>query len=91
MSGGFFDYDQYRIGNIIDGIEREINRQEQGLNEYLTLEPATLDKFRDAVYYLKVAQIYAQRVDWLLSGDDGETSFHNRLTQDLEELVREYI
>ena len=86
MSGGFFDYDQYRIGNIIDGIEREINRQEQGLNEYLTLEPTTIDKLHDAVYYLKVAQTYAQRVDWLLSGDDGETSFCERLAEDLRKI-----
>ena len=83
MSGGFFDYDQYRIGYIIDKLEREINRQEQGLNEYLTLKPETLDKLHDAVYYLKVAQTYAQRVDWLLSGDDSENSFYERLVEDL--------
>jgi hypothetical protein len=30
--------------------------------------------------------VYAQRVDWLVSGDDGEESFITRLAEDLKEL-----
>jgi hypothetical protein len=30
-----------------------------------------------------LAKIYAQRVDWFLSGDDGEETFHERLKEDL--------
>jgi hypothetical protein len=33
-----------------------------------------------------MAEIYAQRIDWLLSGDDGEDSFRERLKEDLEKL-----
>lgn len=32
------------------------------------------------------AQVYAQRIDWLLSGDDGEDNFHLRLKEDLANL-----
>ena len=35
---------------------------------------------------LKVAAIYAQRIDWLLSGDDGEESFKRRLKEELDAL-----
>ena len=35
---------------------------------------------------MKTAAIYAQRIDWLLSGDDGEQSFKERLKEDLDEL-----
>jgi hypothetical protein len=35
---------------------------------------------------LKIAQVYAQRVDWLVSGDDGEESFITRLDEDLNKL-----
>ena len=35
---------------------------------------------------LKKAYIYAQRVDWLLSGDDGNESFIERLTEELNKL-----
>ena len=38
---------------------------------------------------LKIAQVYAQRVDWLVSGDDGEDSFHSRLNKELSEIKGE--
>lgn len=46
----------------------------------------TLSEFRKAVEILKQAEVYAQRIDWLLSGDDGEESFHERLKEDLTKL-----
>ena len=33
---------------------------------------------------MKKAAIYAQRIDWLVSGDDSEESFHARLKRDLK-------
>ena len=48
----------------------------------------TLLEFKNAIYYLKMAQIYAQRVDWLVSGDDGELSFLQALKYDLAKLER---
>ena len=53
---------------------------------YYCYEPKTIEKFKEAYRKLKEAYIYAQRIDWLLSGDDGEDSFHKRLKSDLEEL-----
>ena len=47
--------------------------------------PETLLEFQNAVNYLKLAQIYSRRVEWLLSGDDGEDSFIKRLKEELEE------
>jgi hypothetical protein len=43
-------------------------------------------KFKEGIEALKKAYVYAQRIDWLLSGDDGEESFLRRLEEDLEEL-----
>ena len=45
-----------------------------------------IEKFKEAVIALRKAAVYAQRVDWLLSGDDGEETFLERLKKDLEEL-----
>jgi hypothetical protein len=45
-----------------------------------------IEKFKEAVIVLRKAAVYAQRVDWLLSGDDGEETFLERLKKDLEEL-----
>lgn len=44
----------------------------------------TLAEMRKGVEILKKAAIYAQRIDWLLSGDDGEDTFRERLREDLE-------
>jgi hypothetical protein len=37
---------------------------------------------------LRVAAVYAQRIDWLLSGDDGEESFLKRLKEELGQLEK---
>lgn len=99
MSGGCFDYNQYRINDIADSIERELNRQgkEKPKDElyfddeyfekyYYTYPEIVQEKMREAVKQLKIAAVYAQRVDWLLSGDDDEESFIKRLSDDLNNL-----
>lgn len=53
---------------------------------YYCFKPETIEKFKEAYRKLQEAYIYAQRIDWLLSGDDGEETFHERLKEDLEEL-----
>lgn len=44
---------------------------------------AVIEEFKNAVLALRIAHVYVQRVDWLLSGDDGETAFLKRLKDDL--------
>lgn len=56
---------------------------------YYNLDDETIAKFKEGYRKLREAYIYAQRIDWLLSGDDGEKEFHKRLKQDLEELDTE--
>jgi hypothetical protein len=48
--------------------------------------PETIAKFKIARMALLLAQIYVQRIDWLVSGDDGNDSFLRRLESDLNEL-----
>ena len=45
-----------------------------------------IEEFKNAVDIISRAQIYMHRVDWLLSGDDGDESFIKRLNQDLKKL-----
>ena len=83
MSGGTFDYGQFRITDIVVEIEDAIYNNDT--TEYPYSE-GTIAMFKYGIKYLKVAQIYAHRIDWLLAGDDGEESFHKRLASDLEKL-----
>jgi hypothetical protein len=61
MSGGHWEYLQYRFFDIAEDVK----------------------KGADAI--LK-AQVYMQRIDYLLSGDDGEETFLKRLKEDLSKL-----
>jgi hypothetical protein len=45
-------------------------------------------QFKIAVVMLRQAEVYAHRIDWLLSGDDSEESFIKRLVKDLNKLYR---
>jgi hypothetical protein len=100
MSGGHFHYAQYRINDIVNDIEQIIAnnnleiaeddkpKDDWGFDEqsYYEYPPHIIEEFKNAVKYLKIAQVYAQRVDWLVSGDDGEESFISRLAEDLNKL-----
>jgi hypothetical protein len=110
MSGGAFDYNQHKIGYIIEEIEEVINdngreKTEEELKEESWRDPdwyekypedlfhykypdEVIEKMKEGIEVLKRAQIYAQRIDWLLSGDDGEESFLKRLEEDLNELEK---
>jgi hypothetical protein len=43
-----------------------------------------IEEFKKGLHYLKLAYIYTQRIDWLISGDDDEDSFKQRLKKELE-------
>lgn len=92
MSGGYFDYDQYKIFRIADDVEQVIiNYEEDKFDSYNEpirnrFTPEEIEKFREAEYIIRKAAIYAQRIDWLLSGDDDADSFFRRLKEELEEL-----
>ena len=53
---------------------------------YPDYKPETIQEFRNAVEILKKASVYVQRIDWFLSGDDSEDTFHERLNKELNEL-----
>lgn len=93
MSGGHFDYKQYEIANIADQIEHEIETNnipdEWGYCSNFSEE--TLAKFKEAIDTLRKAHVMIHRIDWLLSGDDGEETFHSRWEKDLRELSDEPI
>jgi hypothetical protein len=111
MSGGKFQYDQYKIGQIAEDIQETIDKNGLKLDEDLIKENQkwygkdyyerfpeelyhykypdnVIEKFKEAVDILKKAEIYAQRIDWLLSGDDGEESFFTRLEEDLKQIEK---
>jgi hypothetical protein len=107
MSGGAFDYNQYKIGYIADQIDEVIVKNglektpEELKNNWIDPEwykkypedlfhykypDEVIEKMKEAVKALHIAQEYAQRVDWLLSGDDCEETFLSRLEENLKKI-----
>ena len=93
MSGGHFNYAQHELLNIAESIGSAIfSNESTEKNEWgdpigRQYSPETIAEFEKAMKVLKLAYVYAQRIDWLLSGDDGEDSFHRRLQAQLQELT----
>ena len=92
MSGGHFNYNQYNIEQIADEVEQlilsndSIEKDEWGYDKGCHFTPETIEEFKIGLDHLRRAAIYAQRIDWLVSGDDGEDSFHDRLQQELKKV-----
>jgi hypothetical protein len=84
MSGGHFQYQQYRIEDIAVEIDEIIrSNDDQTLDEWgqrrgNNYPPEILEKFCETAHTLRQAAEMAQRVDWLVSGGDGEESFMRR-------------
>ncbi len=85
------------IQSILDRQGKEKSREDRWATEewykkypderyYHTYSKETQEEFKKAVEYLKLSYVYAQRIDWLLSGDDGEETFHKRLKEELNKL-----
>jgi len=85
MLGGFFEYQQYRLNDMADQIQNiHDTNDEDMIEDRYSVE--TRIEFRKAIIALQIARIYVDRIDWLLSGDDSEETFHKRLKKDLENL-----
>jgi hypothetical protein len=84
MSGGHFQYQQYRIEDIAVEIDEMIeSNDDETLDQYggrrgNGYPPEVIARFKDAAHTLRQGAEMAQRVDWLVSGDDGEDSFMRR-------------
>lgn len=106
MSGGHWEYIQYRFTDVAEDIDKLIKqngklKSEKELKEnswhdddwynkypedryYYEYPTEVIEEFKIGAEVIRKAQIYMQRMDWLLSGDDGEESFIIRLKEDLD-------
>jgi hypothetical protein len=99
MSGGAFDYQQYRLEDISREIGNIIRKQGEddgygGTRAIYALEIQA--KMTQTMLLLNVVADMVQRIDWLVSGDDGEESFIRRWREEeiddrLKDMVQDHI
>lgn len=108
MSGGHWEYLQYRLEDVSSDILKMVEKngqpksaeelKEERWNDDAWYEKypkekyhykypdEVIEEFKKGAEIIKLAQTYMQRMDWLLSGDDGEESFLKRLKSDITDL-----
>ena len=82
MSGGHFDYFHYRLGTFADDLKELLTDEEY------CLSPEIIAEVKKAINKSNELAVYARRIDWLVSGDDGEETFFERLKEDLDNAKR---
>ena len=85
MSGGYFDYVQFKIKDVADELKEIIFNKEYSEK----FSENTIDDFMVCYKSLRYAFAYLHRIDRLLSGDDGEESFYEGLDNAIDEVVRD--
>ena len=58
--------------------------------DVLDLTEETIETMKEAYRQIRIAEIYATRVDRMMSGDDGEDTLRERLKEDLEAFDKEF-
>lgn len=89
MSGGHFEYSQWQVHEAAEDIERQIaindstELNEWGVTKGHNYSPEVIERFKEAAHTIHQAAEMMQRVDWLLSGDDGPDSFLRRWKEEV--------
>ena len=87
MSGGHFEYNQFRIDDITDEIDELIEANNTPKRE--NYPPEVIERFKVASKTLKVARKMAHEIDWLVCGDTGTDSFIKRWNLDRDEELKQ--
>jgi len=92
MSGGHFYYKQFQFIDVADEIDNLIkNNDSTETDDYgdpvsYEIPDDIIERMKEASHTIKQASEMLQRVDWYISGDDGEESFRRRWKKE----VRDY-
>jgi len=84
MSGGHFDYNQFKLLDIVSEIDEIIKNNNVG-DEYgfiYNYSHETIEKMKLTSMLLKRCHIMVHRIDWLHSGDDGEDTFNQKWNEE---------
>lgn len=96
MSGGHFNYQQYRLHDMAESISELIESNESEEKDVFGdkvghfYSDNTIAKLKMTERTLRIAEAMVQRVDWLVSGDDGEEDFHKRWYNEISKLQLRY-
>ena len=85
MSGGYFEYQDWRLDEIANRLRLAIARCRTG-NKYYKYSNDFLNEMIDAHNKARELRATLHRIDWVLSADNGEDSYFEYLAEDLKEI-----
>lgn len=94
MSGGFYDYREFVITEIAETFEDAISKNNEKPEYWYgdwngqVYSDEVIEEFKKGYAILRLADAYAHRSDWLLSGDDDGEAFARRLKENLDDLIK---
>lgn len=81
------DVERYIIDHELYDSEKEyIRKHKHTIPNRYCYKDEVVEKMKEGLAAIRNAYVYAKRIDYLLSGDDGEASFLQRLQKDLDKL-----
>lgn len=81
------DVERYIRDNELEDLEKDyIRKHKHTIPNYYGYKDEVVEKIKEGLAVIRKAYVYAKRIDYLLSGDDGEASFLSRLQKDLDKL-----
>ncbi len=92
MSGGHFDYQEFRIDDIVEALEHLItgNGVPGDCGWCQDYDDETIRWFKQARAMLLVGRMIVHNIDYLVSGDTGEDTFNESMMEDSLELLTKY-
>ncbi len=89
MSGGHFDYDQFRLNDIADNLRITIAQCRTKKEYYDHYSDSFVRDMVDAYHKTRELEVILTRIDWVLSGDDGEDDYRERLEEEMTKIERD--
>lgn len=90
MSGNYFLGRQHALEDIASDIDYLIQKNDcEEVDHYgdkigRGFSKKTIEEFKRAYEHLLMVKVFVDRIDYLVSGDDSEETFHKRLKEDLD-------
>ena len=89
MSGGFFDYQEYRLKDMASLLRLEIakcRKKPDWISSWSSYSNEFIGEMSFLYNQLIDTAARMHRIDWVLCGDDGEDQYEERLKRDLTKI-----
>lgn len=88
MSGGYFEYKQHYINDIIDKLEKFLedqkNKEREEVDDFYVYPDNIIVHAMYTLNLLKLSQVFLNRLDYLFSYDESEDSYIENLKKDMK-------